>query len=131
MIPFCKENDFGKIAIIPWSPIAMGLLARPVSADGTERLKKDQIFSLMGLNKSTEADKEIIYRVQKIAEKYEVSMAAVATRWVLSKGANPIVGVNSLERVDDFVKALNFELTESEISLLEEPYVAKATLAMW
>lgn len=58
-------------------------------------------------------------------------MAALATSWVLSKGTNPIVGVNSLERVDDIVKALGFELIESEISLLEEPYVAKETLAMW
>lgn len=131
MIPFCKENDFGNVSIIPWSPIAMGLLARPLSSDGTERLTKDEIFARMGLTKPTEADKEIIYRVQKIAEKYEVSMAAVATKWVLSKGANPIVGVNSMERVDDFVKALNLELAESEIALLEEPYVAKATLAMW
>lgn len=53
-------------------------------------------------------------------------MAAVATRWLLSKGANPIVGVNSVERVDDFLKALTFKLTESEIALLEEPYAAKA-----
>ncbi|CUM53648.1 unnamed protein product [Debaryomyces tyrocola] len=126
MIPFCKENDFGKIGVIPYSPIASGLLARPLSSDGTKRLTTDAIFSKKGLDKPTDSDKEIVTRVQKLAEKYKVSMAAVATRWVLSKGANPIVGVNSVERVDDFMKALSMELTESEIYLLEEPYVAKA-----
>ena len=131
MIPFCKENDFGEVAVIPWSPIAMGLLARPLSSDGTERLTKDQTFTAMGLNKPTDADKEIINRVQMMAEKYDVSMAAIATRWILSKGANPIVGVTSVERVDDFVKALSFELTEDEIAYLEEPYVAKPVLSMW
>lgn len=126
MIPFCNENEFGKIGVIPYSPIASGLLARPLSSEGTKRLTTDQIYAKKGLDKPTDADREIVNRVEKIAEKYDVSMAAVATRWILSKGANPIVGVNSLERVDDFVKALSFELTDSEIALLEEPYVAKA-----
>lgn len=126
MIPFCKENDFGKVGVIPYSPIASGLLARPLSSEGTKRLATDPIFAKKGLDRPTEADKEIINRVQKLAEKYDVSMAAVATKWVLSKGANPIVGVNSVERVDDFIKALSFELNDNEVSLLEEPYVAKA-----
>lgn len=126
MIPFCKENDFGKIGVIPYSPIASGLLARPLSSEGTQRLSTDPIYAKKGLDKPTDADKTIINRVEKIAAKYEVSMAAVATRWLFSKGANPIVGVNSVERVDDFLKALTFKLTESEIALLEEPYAAKA-----
>lgn len=125
MIPFCKENDFGKVGVIPYSPIASGLLARPLLSHGTQRLTTDPIFSKKGLDKPTDADKEIINRVQKLAEKYKVSMASIATNWVLEKGANPIVGVNSVERVDDFLSALNFKLTASDISLLEEPYIAK------
>lgn len=126
MIPFCKDNDFGRVEIIPYSPIASGLLARPLGSKGTERLTTDPIYAKKGLSTPTDADKEIVNRVQGLAEKYQVSMAAVATGWVLFKGANPIVGVNSVERVDDFLKALSFTLTESEVAFLEEPYVAKA-----
>lgn len=126
MIPFCNENDFGKVGVIPYSPIASGLLARPLASEGTKRLTTDPIYSKKGLDKPTDADKKIVNRVQELADKYNVSMATVATRWILSKGAYPIVGVNSIERVDDFIKALSFDLSDEEISLLEEPYEAKA-----
>lgn len=125
MIPFCKDNDLGRVGVIPYSPIASGLLARPLAQEGTERLTTDPIYAKKGLSRPTDADKEIVARVQELAEKYKVSMAAVATRWVLCKGANPIVGVNSVKRVDDFLEALSFTLTEGEIAFLEEPYVAK------
>lgn len=126
MIPFCEGNDFGRVGIIPYSPIASGLLARPLGSAGTERLTTDPIYAKKGLRTPTDADKLIVCRVQELAEKYGVSMAAVATRWVLCKGANPIVGVNSVERVDEFLESLSLTLTESEIAFLEEPYVAKA-----
>lgn len=41
-----------------------------------------------------------------------------------------MVGANTLRRVDNFVKALSFELTKNELDLSNEPYVTKATLAM-
>lgn len=66
--------------MIPYSPIASGLLAHPLSSEGTQRLLTDPIYAKKGLDKPTDADKKIINRVEKIAEKYEVSMAAVARR---------------------------------------------------
>lgn len=45
---------------------------------------------------------------QRTCKKYGVSVAsvaAVATRWVLCKGANSIVGVNIVERVDEFLES--------------------------
>lgn len=58
----------------------------------------------------------------------QASMATGATNWV--QGTNPMVGANTLRRVDNFVKALSFELTKNELDLSNEPYVTKATLAM-
>ena len=52
-------------------------------------------------------------------------MAVVATAWVISKGCNPIVGLSSVERVDDILKATVLKLTEEDIKYLEEPYVPK------
>ena len=42
-------------------------------------------------------------------------MAVVALSWVLSKGANLIVGIIASERVDSFVEALNFELKKEKL----------------
>lgn len=125
MIPFCQDNEFGKVAIIPYSPIARGILARPVGSLSTNRMEADRRISQLGLKTPSAADTEIVNRIEKIAKDRNVSMAAVATSWVVSKGALPIVGLNSMERVDDILKVLDFQLSEDEVQLLEEPYIAK------
>lgn len=57
MIPFWNQNDFGKVGIIPYCPTASGLLAHPLSLEGTTRLTTDPIFVKKGLNNPTDADK--------------------------------------------------------------------------
>lgn len=129
MIPFCKDNFISKVGIIPWSPIARGVLTRPVDTSSeNSRDKLDKTFKLLHLDELTDADKEIISRVEKIAKDHKVSMAVVATAWVISKGCNPIVGLSSVERVDDILKATVLKLTEEDIKYLEEPYVPKQPL---
>lgn len=129
MIPFCKDNFISKVGIIPWSPIARGVLTRPVDTSSeNSRDKLDKTFKLLHLDELTDADKEIISRVEKIAKDNKVSMAVVATAWVISKGCNPIVGLSSVERVDDILKATVLKLTEEDIKYLEEPYVPKQPL---
>lgn len=78
------------------------------------------------VNRDSEVDKAIVDRVEEIAKAKGVPMAAVATAWCLSKpGVNPIVGLNSKERIDQTVEALKVKLTEEEIKKLEEPYLPK------
>jgi len=78
------------------------------------------------VNRDSEVDKVIVDRVEEIAKGKGVSMAAVATAWCLSKpGVNPIVGLNSKERIDQTVEALKVKLTKEEVKRLEEPYLPK------
>ncbi|EGW35047.1 uncharacterized protein SPAPADRAFT_58179 [Spathaspora passalidarum NRRL Y-27907] len=127
MIPFCQEGDFGKVGLIPWSPIARGVLSRPLSASSVnKRNESDKSFQRLHLDDLPEADKEIVNRVEVLSKKRGVSMAVVATAWVISKGCNPIVGLSSTARVDDILGATTFKLSEEEIKYLEEPYVARA-----
>ena len=53
-------------------------------------------------------------------------MSVVATAWCLSKGVNPIVGLNSKTRIDEAVLATEVVLSEEEIARLEQRYRAKA-----
>jgi aryl-alcohol dehydrogenase-like predicted oxidoreductase len=79
------------------------------------------------LSREDAADKEIITRVEKVAQKHGVSMATVATAWALKKGVAPIVGLGSKERIDEAVRSLGFvdRLAEEDVKVLEEPYVPK------
>jgi aryl-alcohol dehydrogenase-like predicted oxidoreductase len=126
MIPYCKDSGVG---LIPWSPIARGALSRPFSSRSTLRESTDPILSRLIRSKENEVDKAIIDRVEELARKKGVSMAKVAIAWVVQKGANPIVGLSSKERIDEAVEAVKWQsqggLTEEDVRYLEEPYQPK------
>ncbi|CAM9017823.1 unnamed protein product [Wickerhamomyces anomalus] len=135
---YCDKTGVG---LIPWSPLMGGVLARPIPKDDsekTERIKTSMFaafsdFSkLVGMTSETkgqDSDIEIVNRVSEIAKKKGTSMAAVATAWVIAKGAAPIVGFTTVKRVDDAVEGANLKLTDEEIKYLEEPYLHKARVS--
>lgn len=123
MIPYCKDAGVG---LIPWSPVARGILARPWGEQSL-RGSTDSRLEILIRSRETEADKTIVDRVGEIATKKGVSMAQIAIAWSLSRpGVNPVVGLNSKQRVDDAVKAIRVHLTMDDIKYLEEPYAPKA-----
>ncbi|KAK6456539.1 aryl-alcohol dehydrogenase [Scheffersomyces xylosifermentans] len=130
MIPFCQSNELGEVGLIPWSPLASGILARPVGGSSTSNrtLPPAALKMYFGLSQDSKADNEIISRVEELAKKHDVSMAVIATAWSISKGTIPILGLNSVSRVDDALKSLTVTLTDEEISYLEEPYEPKGVL---
>lgn len=119
MLPFCKASGVG---VIPWSPIARGLLAKPLSSkdSGNQSVrsqsdKKTDIWF-------ADANLEIVNRVEKVAADKGVSMALVSTAWVLQKGCYPILGLNSEKRIKESVEALNIKFTPEELEYLESQY---------
>lgn len=123
MIPSLAKFGMG---MIPWSPLAMGYLARPHdSFQDTER-GKSMGGAFMGHHMS-EADEKINRKIEEIAKTRGTSMAIVAIAWSLSKPfmTAPIVGMGKIERVDEAVKAINFELTEEEIESIDSLYQPK------
>ncbi|KAI0328029.1 aryl-alcohol dehydrogenase [Cubamyces sp. BRFM 1775] len=116
MFPTLKLFGVGSI---PWSPLARGLLTRPLGAES----KRGNTDWFIGRYKN-EATTQIVSRVEEIAKKKGISMAQVAIAWVLSKPgvSAPIVGTTSLSNLEDILAGVNVELTEEEIKYLEEPY---------
>lgn len=123
MIPYCRATGVG---IIPWSPIARGVLARPFDSRGTTvRDQTDNFLNALIRAQETETDAAVVGRVEELAKKRGVTMAAVATGWVLSKGECPILGLSTKDRIEEAVRNSNFVLSEDEIKYLEEPYRPK------
>ena len=125
MIPYCNAAGVG---LVPWSPIARGVLTRPWDDRSSKRESSDVQLNRLIRSRETEADKAIVDRVEKLATQKGVAMAQVAIAWCLSKGTNPIVGLSKKERIDQAVQALKVELTEEDIKYLEEPYTPKPIL---
>ncbi|KAG7877116.1 hypothetical protein KL925_005083 [Ogataea polymorpha] len=123
LIAYCKKTGVG---LIPWSPLAGGLLTRPVEKTySTERSGDSFMNGYFGLAELTPNDKVLINRVQELSKKYDVSMATIATAWCLAKDHYPILGITKPERVDDALEAIKVHLTEDEVKYLEEPYVPR------
>lgn len=120
MIPYCRHAGIG---VIPWSPLAQGKLARPSNDAGTST--RAQSLSIMAHLLSSDADKAVIDRLEAVAKRLGKSMASVAIAWSLSKGVNPILGLQSIERIDEAVETVNLELSDEDLRELDEVYVAK------
>ncbi|KAL6412976.1 hypothetical protein AUP68_02470 [Ilyonectria robusta] len=75
--------------------------------------------------RESEIDKAIVDAVEEIAKARNLPMAVIATAWCLHKGVNPIVGLNTKERIDEAVLAAKTALTEEEVEKLEAAYQPK------
>jgi aryl-alcohol dehydrogenase-like predicted oxidoreductase len=123
MLPFCRETGIG---IIPWSPLARGMLAKPNSASGAAATGGEKSVRSQSDVKThkwfADANLGIVDAVEKVAKDRGISMPLVATAWVLQQGCWPIVGVNSEKRVKEAVEALKIKLTDEECKFLEGGY---------
>jgi aryl-alcohol dehydrogenase-like predicted oxidoreductase len=123
MLPLCRAMGLG---VIPWSPIARGVLARPrAETKGTTiRSDNDPYADRLYAN----ADWEIVDVVERIANDRGVSMAQIALAWLLSKRdvTAPIVGATKPHHLEDALAALDIVLSAEEIEALEAPYTPKA-----
>jgi aryl-alcohol dehydrogenase-like predicted oxidoreductase len=119
MLPLCQDQ---KIAVIPWSPLAKGRLARKPSKEKDESFRAQT--DAIGRRLYTEEDLTIAQRVSDVAEARGLPMAQVALAWMLSKPVitAPIVGATKPHHLDDAVAAISVQLTPDEIQHLEEAY---------
>ena len=122
MIPLCREEGLG---IIPWSPLARGVLTRPrdktkgTTTRSVNDPHADRLYAL--------ADWDIVDAVERVAGDRGVPMAQIGLAWLLSKRdvTAPIIGATKIKHLEDAIGALDVTLSADEITSLEAPYTAK------
>jgi len=127
MIPQCIDQGIG---VIPWSPLARGVLAGTRTREGarqTTRAGSDQFTDYLY---SQPTDFDVVERVAEVADERSVSPAQVALAWLLGKPGvtAPIVGATKPGHLHDALAAEQLALSDEEISRLEEPYVPHPVL---
>jgi len=120
MLPLCEDQG---IAVLPWSPLARGRLARDWN-ETSERQESD-FFGKHLYSAMQDADHKVVDAVAALARARGVSRAQVALAWVAQKNAvtAPIVGASKPQHLQDAAAALKLNLTTEEIASLEAPYV--------
>ncbi|MBC8187223.1 MAG: aldo/keto reductase [Proteobacteria bacterium] len=122
MMPLCETEE---VAVIPWSPLARGILAgaRPALREksGSTRQETDGFTDFLY---DQDSDWDVVVAVAEIAKERELPPAQIALAWMLAKPfvTAPIIGATKLSHLDDAISALDVVLSEQEIARLESPY---------
>lgn len=120
LIPICRQMG---VALMPYSPLAAGHLARAGWQSDTLRGQTDRVAKGK-YDRMEQPDMQIVQRVSKLAEKYGCKMSQIAIAWHWAKGvASPIIGATKPQYFNEAVGALDLKLTHEDIAYLEEPYV--------
>ena len=123
MAPLCVAEGIG---MLPWSPLARGLLAGNRRA-GTLRSKADDYADKLY---TRDADDRVVDCVEELAKQRGVPPAQVALAWLLHKPGvtAPIIGASKPHHLEDAVAALSIQLSNQEIEKLESVYVPHPVL---
>jgi aryl-alcohol dehydrogenase-like predicted oxidoreductase len=118
MIPLCLEEGVG---LLPWSPLAGGLLA------GSRKAGTTRSASLAGRYRRPE-DQAVVDALGAVAEARGETPAQVAIAWLLAKPGvtAPIIGATKLTQLDDPIRAVASILSAEEMARLEAPYAPQA-----
>jgi aryl-alcohol dehydrogenase-like predicted oxidoreductase len=127
MIPQCIDQGVG---VIPWSPLARGVLAGNRSRSGEKHTTRSDTDGFTDYLYSQPTDFDVVERVAEVAAERRVPAAQVALAWLLQRPGvtAPIVGATKTSHLTDALAAESLELDESEAGRLEEPYVPHPVL---
>ncbi len=113
VIPACRAYGLG---IIPWSPLAGGLLGGVLDRSSEGRRASDR------LRKTIERQRDQIEQYENLCQSLGHEPAEVALAWLLHNPdvTAPIIGPRTLEQLDSAMKALEISLEEDALKNLDE-----------
>jgi 1-deoxyxylulose-5-phosphate synthase len=119
LIPTCLDMGVG---VIPYSPLAGGLLAGTRSRSGERRTRRAASAS-----PDRPEDFDVQDAVVEVARHLEVAPAQVAMAWLRHKPGicAPIIGATKRAHITDAIASLDLELTEYMVSALERAYLPR------
>ncbi len=120
MLPLCRHHGIG---VIPWSPLARGILAGS-RRQNTVRAKSDTYATELYSAADKASDDAVVEAVVQVAQARGIAPARVALAWVYQQPGvvAPIVGASKPGHLEDAIAALEVKLTPDEIKAVEAPY---------
>ncbi len=113
VLPACA--DYG-VGVIPWSPLAGGLLAGVLRKQDKGRSANERLV------KELEKHRPAIERYEAFCDELGEHPANVALAWLLRRPAvtAPIIGPRTVEQLETTVRALEIELDDKALARLDE-----------
>jgi len=113
VIPACEAYGIG---LIPWSPLAGGLLAGVLESKDQGRRASQFVQERLAQHRDR------IEAYEKLCKDVGIKPAVLALAWLLSRPVvtAPIIGPRTVEQLDDELKALEVDLNEDTLKKLDE-----------
>jgi len=113
VIPACRDYGLG---LIPWSPLAGGLLAGMAGKDKTGRRAEEDV------QKDAKKHAARVSQYEKLCKAMGEKAADVALAWLLANPivTAPILGPRTLEQLTDSMRALRIRFTRADLAKLDE-----------
>jgi 1-deoxyxylulose-5-phosphate synthase len=120
MIPFCIDQGIG---VVPYSPLARGLLAGTRERTGKQRTARARA----GDSPYRPADFDVADAVTAVASQRNLPPAQIALAWLLGRPgvSAPIVGATKPGHLLDATEALDVSLSDDEVAQLESRYLPR------
>jgi aryl-alcohol dehydrogenase-like predicted oxidoreductase len=121
LLPMARTYGF---AIIPWSPIAGGLLTGKYSAD--KEPEQGMRFADRGNDvlrrRYTPAMFAAVERLMPIAHEKQWSLSRLALAWCMGQPGvtSPIIGPRTMEHLQDYLGAMELALTPEDLKKIDE-----------
>ena len=121
MIPQCIDQG---VAVIPWSPLARGVLAGNRTRDGQRHTTRANSDAFGDTLYNQPSDFDVVEACVSVASDRGVPPAQAALAWLLHRPGvtAPIVGATRLGHMTDALAAAELALDPAEIAALEAPY---------
>eukprot|EP00562_Extubocellulus_spinifer_P029481 CAMPEP_0178717594 /NCGR_PEP_ID=MMETSP0699-20121125/22017_1 /TAXON_ID=265572 /ORGANISM="Extubocellulus spinifer, Strain CCMP396" /LENGTH=437 /DNA_ID=CAMNT_0020367459 /DNA_START=141 /DNA_END=1454 /DNA_ORIENTATION=- len=133
-----KCNELG-VKVMAYYPFAMGLLTGKYTSSMPEIIAEDAVTTSLSTSRRSKLEMKDLTRyangdgklipaggvspllkvMEAIAEHRGKTVAQIALNYVICKGAVPIPGARTAAQVSDNLGALNWRLSQDEITLLE------------
>jgi 1-deoxyxylulose-5-phosphate synthase len=121
LVPLCQK--FG-LAILPWSPLAMGALAGRYPADGSipgdSRVARNN-FGAIFTERLTQKGREVGIKVAEMARERGLTAAQLALTWCKDQPGitAPIIGPRTMAHLEDFIPVLDMKLNDADRPLFD------------
>jgi len=113
VLPACRDYGLG---VIPWSPLASGLLAGVLGKEQSGRRAEE------GVAKEMEKYHEQISRYENFCEELGEKPADVALAWLIANPVvtAPIIGPRTMDQLTESLRALEITLDQEQMDKLNE-----------
>ena len=112
LIPACKEYGLG---LIPWSPLASGLLGGVLKK--TQKVRRNEIV----IQQALEKHRSQLEQYENFCEKLGEEPANVSLAWLLKNPVvtAPIVGPRTIEQFEHCIRSVNMDLNDEIMQQLD------------